>query len=124
MHPRLKLTASFRDFLDRVEDGTIEIADEDFPFFFYESDRVYDNKNKDMGLFQGFLLVQVFRHIFTGPSSAMNPNMKANKFKAKKFGHMAVTGRTITYACVQVRKFLSFYFAIWIIERHTSLYHL
>ena len=55
-----------------------------------------------MGLFRGFLLVRVYRHIFTGPSSAMDPSVKANKSKAKKFKLTDVTGRTITYACIQV----------------------
>jgi hypothetical protein len=92
-----------RAFMDRVEDGTIRITDEDFPSFLYENDSVYDAENEDIGLFRGFLLVHVYRHIFTGPSSAMDPNTKANKFKAKKFKLTKVTGRTIAYACIQVR---------------------
>ena len=48
-------------------------------------------------------LTHVYRHIFTGPTSAMNPAAKANKSKAKKFKLTEVTGRTITYASVQVR---------------------
>lgn len=91
--------------MDGVEDGTIQITDEDFPSFLYETDRIYDEANEDIGLFRGYLLVRVFRHIFTGPLSALNPNMKSNKFKAKKFKLTSVTGRTIAYACVQVRNF-------------------
>jgi hypothetical protein len=89
--------------MDRVEDGLILITDEDFPSFLYESDWIYDEENEDSGLFRGFLLVRVYRHIFTGPLSAVNPKMKSNKFKAKKFKLTMVTGRTIAYACVQVR---------------------
>jgi len=99
------LLLQFSHFLDRVEDGTIQITDEDFPSFLYESDTAYDEENEDIGLFRGFLLVRVFRHIFTGPSSAMDPRAKANKYKAKKFKLTKVTGRTIAYACVQVRYF-------------------
>ena len=94
--------------MDRVEDGIIQITDEDFPSFLYASDWIYDEDNEDAGLFRGFLLVRVFRHIFTGPLSAMNPNMKSNKFKAKKFKLTKPTGRTIAYACVQVRNFPEF----------------
>jgi hypothetical protein len=89
--------------MDRVEDGAIQITDEDFPSFLYASGTAYDKDNEDLGLFRGFLLVRVFRHIFTGPSSAMNPGVKANKYKAKKFKLTEVTGRTIAYASVQVR---------------------
>ena len=45
---------------------------------------------------------QVYRHIFTGPSTAMNPIHNVPKSKAKMFNLKAVTGRTIAYACVQV----------------------
>jgi hypothetical protein len=96
--------------MDRVEDGTIRITDEDFPSFLYENDSVYDPENEDAGLFRGFLLVRVYRHIFTGPTSAMDPNVKANKFKAKKFKLTKVTGRTIAYACIQVLFFFSLFF--------------
>lgn len=88
--------------MDHVEDGSIRITDEDFPSFLYESETFYDEGNEDIGLFRGYLLVRVYRHIFTGPTSAMNPAAKANKSKAKKFKLTEVTGRTIAYASVQV----------------------
>jgi hypothetical protein len=93
--------------MDRVEDGTVQITDEDFPSFLYEIETAYDEENEDIGLFRGFLLVRVYRHIFTGPSSAMNPTAKVNKSKARKFRLTEVTGRTIAYACVQVRDCVS-----------------
>jgi len=93
--------------MDRVEDGTVQITDEDFSSFLYEIETAYDEENKDIGLFRGFLLVRVYRHIFTGPSSAMNPTAKVNKSKARKFRLTEVTGRTIAYACVQVRDCVS-----------------
>ena len=93
--------------MDRVEDGTVQITDEDFPSFLYDTETAYDEENKDIGLFRGFLLVRVYRHIFTGPSSAMNPTAKVNKSKARKFRLTEVTGRTIAYACVQVRDCVS-----------------
>lgn len=91
-----------RDFLNRVADGKVQITDEDFPTFLYESETVYDEQNEDIGLFRGFLLVRVFRHIFTGPTSAMDPKTRANKSKAKKFKLIKVTGRMIAYAAIQV----------------------
>ena len=93
--------------MDLVEDGTVQITDEDFPSFLYEIETAYDEENEDIGLFRGFLLVRVYRHIFTGPSSAMNPTAKVNKSKARKFRLAEVTERTIAYACVQVRECVS-----------------
>jgi hypothetical protein len=93
--------------MDLVEDGTVQITDEDFPSFLYDTETAYDEENEDIGLFRGFLLVRVYRHIFTGPSSAMNPTAKVNKSKARKFRLAEVTGRTIAYACVQVRECVS-----------------
>lgn len=79
--------------MDRIEDRSIQITDEDFPSFLYASGTVYEEDNEDLGLFQGFLLVRVYQHIFTGPSSAINPGFKANKYKAKKFNLTQVTRR-------------------------------
>ena len=90
------------DFMDHVRDGSIQITDEDFPSFLYESEIVYDGENEDIRLFRGFLLVRVYRHIFTSPSSAMNPTARVNKCKAGKFKLTEVTGRTIAYTSVQV----------------------
>ena len=89
--------------MDHIEDEKVQITDEEFPSFLYEIETAYDGENEDIGLFRGFLLVRVYRHIFTGPSSAMNPTAKVNKSKARKFRLTEVTGRTIAYACVQVR---------------------
>jgi hypothetical protein len=95
--------------MDRVSDGSIQITDEDLSSFLYESETVYDQENEDLGLFRGFLLVRVYRHIFTGPSSAMNPTAKVNKSKARKFKLTEITGRTIAYASVQVRDCFSIF---------------
>jgi hypothetical protein len=91
--------------MDCVEDGSIQLTDEDFPSFLYKSETLYDEDNEDIGLFHGYLLVHVYCSIFTGPTSAMNPTAKVNKSKAKKFKLTEVTGRTIAYASVQVRQF-------------------
>jgi hypothetical protein len=91
--------------MDRVEDGSIQITEEFFPSFLYEKDMLYDEDNDDLGLFRGYLLIRVYRHIFTGPSSAMDPMAKVNKSKTRKFKLTEVTGKTIAYASVQVCPF-------------------
>jgi hypothetical protein len=102
----MRLLYLFSLFMDGIEDGSIQITEEYFPSFLYETDTLYDEDNEYLGLFQGYLLVRVYRHIFTGPSSAMNPMTKVNKSKARKFKLTKVTGRTIAYASVQVCSFL------------------
>jgi len=107
--------------MDRVEDGSVLLTANEFPSFLYETGTIYDEKNEEVGLFRGFLLVrvglffidyesrdvafQVFRHIFTGPSTAMNSSTGPHKTKAKKFKLTEVTGRTIAYASVQASGF-------------------
>ena len=115
-------------FMDQVEDGKIEITSNDLPSFLYETGTVYDPENEAAGLFRGFLLVrvsnflnifhyvygffslQVYRHIFTGPASAMNPkNTGTTKNKACLFKITAVTGHTIAYACIQASDIYIYY---------------
>jgi hypothetical protein len=75
--------------MDRVEDATINITAADLPSFLYKTGTIYNPENEAKGLFRGFLIVwvslfsfslrinavivQVYRHIFTGPLSAVNP---------------------------------------------------
>jgi hypothetical protein len=112
-------------------DGNIEITAADLPSFLYEKGTVYNPDNEVTGLFHGFLLVrvctyfvvtfiisncylQVYRHIFTGPKSALGVQdlNGRNKNKARLFHLKAVTGRTIAYACVQVRNSHFFIFLL------------
>lgn len=95
-------------FMERVEEGSIKITAGEFPAFMYASNTVFHPKKEFEGLFQGYLLVRVYRHIFTGPSTALVPARKlSSTCKARKFGLKRVTGRTIAYACVQARFALS-----------------
>ncbi len=85
--------------MDWIEDGSIRITADDFPSFVYESGTVYDEDNKNVGLFRGYLLVWAS----TGLSSVLNPTSKgSHKMKAKKFKLTKVTPWMIAYASVQV----------------------
>lgn len=55
-----------RDFMEKVEDGDIEITAHDFPSFLYENGIVYDPDDEVTGLFRGFLLVRVCLLSFVG----------------------------------------------------------
>ena len=58
---------------------------------------------KQLASFEVFY--QVYRHIFTGPTSAINPKETGGtKSKARLFKITSVTSRTIAYACIQARK--------------------
>jgi hypothetical protein len=48
-----------RDFMNQVEDGTIEITADDLPSFLYETETDYNPDDEVNGLFRGFLLVRV-----------------------------------------------------------------
>jgi hypothetical protein len=106
----------------KVNDGTIRIRAAEWPAFLYDQKIKYNPEYEDTGLFRGYVLVRVccsllfnicvltlrkaFRHIFTGPSSAIRGHRDATKpSKAQMHGLTAVTGRTIAYAAVQVRHF-------------------
>ena len=105
----------------RVQDGKIKIRTKHWPSFLYDKGE-YDKEECDKGLFKGFLLLQVcftssylvvstiisllqvYRHIFTSPSLAIGKVRKGMKpSKAQIYGMKRASGRTIAYACVQVR---------------------
>jgi hypothetical protein len=101
-----------------VKDGTIQICAAEWPAFLYDQ-KQYNPKYEETGILKGEVLVQVcfsllfnicmltfqkaFRHIFTGPSSAICGRSESTKpSKAQLHGLTAVTARTIAYAAVQV----------------------
>ena len=53
------LTTLCRDFMNQVEDGTIEITADDLPSFLYETGTVYNPDDETTGLFRGFQLLRV-----------------------------------------------------------------
>lgn len=58
------LTALFRNFMNQVEDGTVEITADDLPSFLYETGTIYNPEDEITGLFRGFLLVRVSVQIY------------------------------------------------------------
>jgi hypothetical protein len=110
-----------RYYMEQVQDGKIKIKTAHYPTFLYDEAVDYDPNEIDKGLCRGHFLLrvsrgfltvkqikksfpfQLYRHIFTGPSSAVQKVRKASKrSKAQIHGMTEVTGRTIAYACVQV----------------------
>ncbi|KIK34551.1 hypothetical protein CY34DRAFT_97779, partial [Suillus luteus UH-Slu-Lm8-n1] len=89
-------------FMDGVKEGRIRITASKLPSFIYD-EAMYDGTRKSMGCLRGYYLKRVFRHIFTGPSSALSPNgRKGTKTpKGRIHGMTIPTPHAIAYAAVQ-----------------------
>ncbi|KAF8910000.1 hypothetical protein CPB84DRAFT_1842665 [Gymnopilus junonius] len=94
-------------FTSKVIDSNIVITDDDFLTFMYESGTEYDPDDLLTGFLKSCLLLRVFRHIFTGPSTGLYATNSPNKSKVKKFDLTKVTGEMIAYTCVQTYLTLS-----------------
>ncbi|KAG0706170.1 hypothetical protein DFH29DRAFT_798713 [Suillus ampliporus] len=85
--------------MDGVKEGRIRITASKLPSFIYD-EAMYDGTRKSMGCLRGYYLKRVFRHIFTGPSSALSPNgRKGTKTpKGRIHGMTIPTPHAIAYA--------------------------
>jgi hypothetical protein len=109
----------YREIMHDIENGVMDISESEWPAFLYPQGKIPDFEDDRDGLFMGYLLTrvcpiimcvwklifwQVFRHIFTSPRSALNPDVgkRGRASKARKHNLTSVTGRTIAYTCVIV----------------------
>ena len=60
-----------RAFRAQVLAGGIKIVPFDWPAFCYDESMEFDSENPKHGLLQGELLLRVYRHIFSGPTSTL-----------------------------------------------------
>ncbi|KAF8154665.1 hypothetical protein B0H34DRAFT_809198 [Crassisporium funariophilum] len=75
------------------------------PLFLWENND-YDPKDLTAGMFRNSILVMVFKHVFTSPSSALQDQPKQTKMKglqAKRNKMTSVMAGSIAYTCVQYR---------------------
>ncbi|THG96657.1 hypothetical protein EW026_g5212 [Hermanssonia centrifuga] len=90
-------------------DDTVIIQASDLPAFLYDGD--YNPEAIDKGLLRGPIPVQVYKVIFTSPSSLSakggDGNAKGRSSHAQLHGLTRVTPHTIAYACMQARYFCS-----------------
>jgi hypothetical protein len=112
---------NYRDFMDKVKEGRITITVAKLPTYLYD-ESMLDPARKNQGCLRGYYLKrvccsylflfvefdlqfeQVFRHIFTGPSSAISATAHKGT-KAPKGRIHSMTSplpRAIAYAAVQV----------------------
>ncbi|KAG6835577.1 hypothetical protein H0H93_016837 [Arthromyces matolae] len=88
-------------FMDSVSEGKLKPLTKHWPSFLYDTDE-YDPKDPTKGFMRGFLLLRVYRHIFTGPTSAFTGRRKATKPSKSHIHTMKhVTGRSIAYAAAR-----------------------
>ncbi|KAF9551568.1 hypothetical protein CPC08DRAFT_768683 [Agrocybe pediades] len=107
------------EMLDKIYDlanGEIDVSESEWPYYLYETGTVF-NPNDDLnGLFRGYLIpiasilvisMLVYRHVFTGPSSAIpsgpRRNTKSKRNKATLHKVTEVTARTLAYVCTLIR---------------------
>jgi hypothetical protein len=93
-----------RDYMDAVIDGKIDVKSYELPSFLYDQTEEYDPDRRHIGLLRGDLVVRVFRHIFTGPGTAMTgiSNYSTKGCKAKIHRMTTITPATIAYAATMV----------------------
>ncbi|KAF7967233.1 hypothetical protein HWV62_35079 [Athelia sp. TMB] len=88
--------------ISKIHDGRIPVIAEDYPNFLFSK---FNKDDIEEGLLRGFLLVRVYKHIFTGPSSAFKTatTRKINKRRdnAALSKLTQVTPITIAYAAIQ-----------------------
>jgi len=90
-------------FCAHVLAGDININAFDWPVFCYEESK-YDPENPKQGLLQGHLLLRVYHHVFSGPSSALQSKTKGWSSRGQKNSRLpAPTPETIGYAAILVR---------------------
>ncbi|KAG1768272.1 hypothetical protein EV702DRAFT_1203360 [Suillus placidus] len=108
--PVLQLTKFKRDPAEgqkKLASGGILMTANDFPAFLWSGNPPgcdYDDEAMTEGLFQGYLIEHVLRHIFTGPSTALGQDSRATRTCNAALHNMTtVEAEHIAYACVQAR---------------------
>ncbi|KAL6299792.1 hypothetical protein BKA93DRAFT_707185, partial [Sparassis latifolia] len=88
-----------------IKAGRIRVTADQWPRFVYPDGHVYNPEDEEAGLLRGHLMVRSAKHLFTGPSSALQgPGWtKGRSSNAKIIGMKKITPRAVAYVAVQVR---------------------
>ncbi|GBE89789.1 hypothetical protein SCP_1701140 [Sparassis crispa] len=89
-----------------LRDGETVISGDQWPIFLYRNS-IYDAEDPWNGLFRSGLLVSVYKHIFTSPSSVEREPKATRAGNARIHGMTKVTPASIGYVATQVRFALS-----------------
>ncbi|KAG1728944.1 hypothetical protein EDD22DRAFT_410910 [Suillus occidentalis] len=91
-------------YMDRVKSGQKKITAKQWPSMFYDMS-LYNPKNKKAGFLRGHAIVQGWRHIFTGPMSALSKDRtrRSSKPTKGKMHNLTEPGPlNIMYAAIQM----------------------
>ncbi|PPQ87205.1 hypothetical protein CVT25_014179, partial [Psilocybe cyanescens] len=91
------------ELMRKLDNGDILARSRDMPTFAWPRDK-YDPEDTDSDLFRNKILLMVWKHIFTSPSSALMDQPRKTKTRSSqaKMHHMeSVTPASIAYACIQ-----------------------
>ncbi|KAH9478018.1 hypothetical protein JR316_0010253 [Psilocybe cubensis] len=97
------------EFMCKLDKDVIHVLAKDLPTFLWESDK-FDPEDWDSEMFRTRLIVMVWKHIFTSPSSALKdkPGQTKTRSSQAKIHHMkTVTPASIAYACLLIRYSIS-----------------
>ncbi|THH32813.1 hypothetical protein EUX98_g1393 [Antrodiella citrinella] len=99
----LELEAN-KDTWDAITTGHIRVTADQWPRFCYPEGRQYMPDNEEEGLFKGFLLVRVAKHILTGPHTALKgPGGGGKGCNARRIGMTGMTPQVLAYVAIQTR---------------------
>ncbi|KZP17796.1 hypothetical protein FIBSPDRAFT_1046648 [Athelia psychrophila] len=91
--------------IEQLQAGSVSVTPGDRATFLYNEEDDYDTEDPAKGLFRGYLVVRVAKHIWTAPSSASKSKAGAGKStranNAKLHRMKRFTGRQIAYIVVQ-----------------------
>ena len=90
------------EFRARVLAGEINVSGFNWPVFCYDESK-YDPRKPKQGLLQGYLLLRIYCHIFTGPRSALGGKSKGRRARGALNNLTKPTAETISYAAIVVR---------------------
>ncbi|OAX39646.1 hypothetical protein K503DRAFT_865273 [Rhizopogon vinicolor AM-OR11-026] len=91
-------------YMDKVNSGEKKISAKQWPSMFYDMS-LYDPKNKKQGFLRSRVVIQAWRHIFTGPLSAVSKERTGCPSKPRKgrMHHLTEPGaRNILYVICQI----------------------
>ncbi|KAL0575117.1 hypothetical protein V5O48_006843 [Marasmius crinis-equi] len=102
---RKRASMLLRSAIASIQSGKVRLLATGYPWFLYGE---YDPEDRMQGLFRGYLLFRVARHIFTSPSSAMNRSWRKSN-KGNDFGLEIKEAESamIAYVALQTRHCLA-----------------
>ncbi|KAK0479047.1 hypothetical protein EDD18DRAFT_1364491 [Armillaria luteobubalina] len=89
-------------FLQKLADGKVEVTASYWPSFLY-SQELHKPDNIESGLMKGYLLLQVFKHIFCSTGDPMKQGGTKHHNVARINRMHKITGHHIAYAACQMR---------------------